>query len=94
MATKSIITQRAITPPYREGEDQLESLNQMVVDSSRSESGDLLLLGERVADSTVHAWAGDRFDWQEFLHERTVARSEEEVLQWTRSHPGQNDSLL
>lgn len=80
-ATRSLATLRELTPPYFDTKEC----------SDTASTDDVI--GERVVDPTVFSWAGDRLDWQEYLHGRMVARSEE-IQHWSRSHPWQNDPLL
>ncbi|KAH8092669.1 kinase-like domain-containing protein, partial [Cristinia sonorae] len=78
-ATRGLITARDITPPDLE---DVESEN------PRAKPLELLkdpLLGERAVDSTIHPWAGDRHDWQEYLLEKTLMPTQN-MQPWSRSH--------
>ncbi|TCD64008.1 hypothetical protein EIP91_004676 [Steccherinum ochraceum] len=81
--TKACITRRELTPPL---DDNVLSHDAVAAAADN-------VLGERIVESTVHAWAGDRSDWQEYLQERKRAKSGSSP-QWSRSHPGQNDAIL
>lgn len=92
-ATRSLITTaRPLTPPPDFLEPTEEKVTLDIVTA-----GEDPLLGERTIDPTVHPWAGDRHDWQEYLLEKTMtspSRHEEKTQQWSRTQSWQVDPLI